>query len=164
MRKQPARRAGTHDAPTRRKKAEVADSKRRGKDAVEEDLDEVLDDDALDDDALSDDEEDDLLDDDDDDSESTSGRSATRTTTKKRGGGQTKVATEERRGNIFARLGRFVREIIAELRKVIWSTRRELLTYTTVVLLFVAVMMTIVAFADYGFAKLVLWTFGNGKK
>ncbi len=38
-----------------------------------------------------------------------------------------------RGGGIFGRLARFVREIVAELQKVIWPTRKELLTYTTVV-------------------------------
>jgi preprotein translocase subunit SecE len=32
----------------------------------------------------------------------------------------------------FGRIGDFVREVIAELRKVIWPTRKELLTYTGV--------------------------------
>ena len=44
-----------------------------------------------------------------------------------------------------ARFVRFIREVVAELRKVIWPTRKELLTYTTVVVVFVAIMMTIVA-------------------
>ena len=49
---------------------------------------------------------------------------------------------------IFGRIGRFVREVVAELRKVIWPTRKELLTYTAVVVVFVAVMMTIVGCAS----------------
>ena len=56
---------------------------------------------------------------------------------------------------------RFFREVVAELRKVIWPTRKELLTYTAVVVVFVTVMLTIVAVLDYGFAKGVLWVFGN---
>ena len=54
----------------------------------------------------------------------------------------------------------FVREIVAELRKVIWPTRRELRTYTIVALVFVAVMVTIVVSLDYGFTKLVFAVFG----
>jgi len=38
---------------------------------------------------------------------------------------------------LFARLGTFYRQVIAELRKVIWPTRRELITYTWVVIVFV---------------------------
>jgi preprotein translocase subunit SecE len=63
--------------------------------------------------------------------------------------------------NIFVRLINFVREVVAELRKVIWPTRKELTTYTVVVVVFVIVMLTIVGGLDYLFAKGVLWAFGN---
>ena len=43
----------------------------------------------------------------------------------------------------------------------IWPTRRELITYTTVVIVFVAVVATIVAVFDLIFAKGVLAVFGN---
>ncbi len=55
---------------------------------------------------------------------------------------------------------RFTREVIAELRKVLRPSRKELLTYTAVVIVFVVVMVSIVAGLDFGFAKLVLWLFG----
>ena len=54
----------------------------------------------------------------------------------------------------------FVRQVTAELRKVIWPTRRELRTYTIVALVFVLVMVVIVTSLDYGFTKLVFWAFG----
>ena len=54
----------------------------------------------------------------------------------------------------------FVRQIIAELRKVIWPTRRELSTYTTVAMVFIVVMIAIVTSLDYGFTKLVIALFG----
>jgi preprotein translocase subunit SecE len=54
----------------------------------------------------------------------------------------------------------FVRQVIAELRKVIWPTRRELRTYTVVALVFVLVMVVIVTSLDYGFTKLVFAAFG----
>ncbi|MGW4893292.1 preprotein translocase subunit SecE [Kitasatospora sp. NPDC004240] len=60
----------------------------------------------------------------------------------------------------FARLGLFYRQIIAELRKVVWPTRSELVNYTTVVVVFVVVVMALVAGLDYGFSKLSLWIFG----
>ena len=65
---------------------------------------------------------------------------------------------EGRRGG---RIGGFFREVVSELRKVIWPTRKELLTYTAVVIVFVTVMTTIVAVLDYGFGKAILATFGN---
>jgi preprotein translocase subunit SecE len=54
----------------------------------------------------------------------------------------------------------FVRQVIAELRKVIWPTRKELVTYTTVALTFVLVMVLIVTVLDYGFTKLVFAVLG----
>ena len=54
----------------------------------------------------------------------------------------------------------FFRQSVAELRKVIWPTRRELSTYTTVALAFIVVMVAIVTSLDYGFTKLVIALFG----
>ena len=61
---------------------------------------------------------------------------------------QPKPAVRSGRGPV-ARIGRFLREVIAELGKVIWPTRKELITYTAVVIVFVSIM-----------AKLVIWVFG----
>jgi preprotein translocase subunit SecE len=55
---------------------------------------------------------------------------------------------------------RFVRECVAELRKVLWPSRNELVTYSAVVIIFVVVMVAVVAGLDVGFAKLVLAVFG----
>ena len=60
------------------------------------------------------------------------------------------------------RVGGFFREVVSELRKVIWPTRRELLTYTSVVLVFVLVMTLIVSLFDFAFGQAVLKVFGNG--
>jgi preprotein translocase SecE subunit len=57
-------------------------------------------------------------------------------------------------------ISRFFREIVAELRKVIWPSRQELITYTIVVVVFVVIMVSIVAGLDVGFAKIVLLAFG----
>ena len=54
----------------------------------------------------------------------------------------------------------FFRQIVAELRKVIWPTQRELVTYTTVAMVFIVVMIAIVTSLDYGFTKLVIALFG----
>jgi preprotein translocase subunit SecE len=55
---------------------------------------------------------------------------------------------------------RFVRESVSEMRKVLWPSRSELVTYAIVVIVFVVVMIAIVAGLDVGFAKLVLDLFG----
>lgn len=75
--------------------------------------------------------------------------------------GKTDKPETSRRGGPISRLTRFVREVIAELRKVIWPTRKELLTYTVVVVFFVAVMLTIIGLLDFGFARAMLWVFGS---
>ncbi|MEV6928232.1 preprotein translocase subunit SecE [Dactylosporangium sp. NPDC051485] len=76
--------------------------------------------------------------------------------------GQKVKVKEGGSNNIFVRLINFIREVVAELRKVIWPTRKELSTYTVVVVVFVIIMLAIVGGLDFGFAKLVLWSFGNG--
>ncbi|AUS79145.1 preprotein translocase subunit SecE [Actinoalloteichus sp. AHMU CJ021] len=58
------------------------------------------------------------------------------------------------------RIGRFLREVVAELRKVIWPTRRQMVTYTLVVLVFVSFVVTLVAGLDIAFSQGVLWLFG----
>jgi preprotein translocase subunit SecE len=65
---------------------------------------------------------------------------------------------------IFGRFARFFREIVAELRKVIWPTRKELLTYTAVVVVFVTIMLTLVGGLDYAFARMMILIFGGGSK
>ena len=70
-------------------------------------------------------------------------------------------ARRQPRPNLFARILRFVREVIAELRKVVTPTRNELFTYATVVVVFLIIMMAYVGALDYGIGRLVLWAFGG---
>jgi preprotein translocase subunit SecE len=62
--------------------------------------------------------------------------------------------------SLWARFTLFMRQIVAELRKVIWPTRKELITYTWVVIVFVAVFTAMVAAFDFVFTRLVLQLFG----
>jgi preprotein translocase subunit SecE len=64
------------------------------------------------------------------------------------------------KGGVFSRLALFIRQIVVELRKVIWPTRKELIAYTTVVIVFVLVMAGIIAGLDYVFTRGVLFVFG----
>ena len=48
----------------------------------------------------------------------------------------------------------FYRQVVAELRKVVWPTREQLVTYFFVVLVFVVVMMSFIALLDLGLGKL----------
>ncbi|MFI6083213.1 preprotein translocase subunit SecE [Streptomyces sp. NPDC051217] len=60
----------------------------------------------------------------------------------------------------LGRLALFYRQIVAELRKVVWPTRNQLTTYTTVVIVFVVVMIGLVTVMDYGFQRVVKYVFG----
>ena len=50
---------------------------------------------------------------------------------------------------------RFFGDIIAELKKVVWLTRREILYLTTLVLIVAVTMGLILGVIDYGFTRLV---------
>lgn len=84
-------------------------------------------------------------------------RGSTAATPERGGAGQPKRAG---RPGLFARASLFYRQVVAELRKVIWPTRHELVTYTTVVIVFVLIVMAFVALLDLGFGRLVLAVFG----
>jgi len=54
----------------------------------------------------------------------------------------------------------FLRQVVAELRKVIWPTRDQLTTYFIVVLAFVLVLIAIVSVLDYAFNSFMFKVFG----
>lgn len=53
----------------------------------------------------------------------------------------------------------FYRQVVAELRKVVWPTRPQVVNYFFVVLVFVLIMMAIVAGLDYGLNRLMFRIF-----
>ena len=61
---------------------------------------------------------------------------------------------------LFARVGLFYRQIVSELAKVVWPTRKQLSTYTAVVLVFVTFVIAVVSIFDLVITKLVFWVFG----
>ena len=73
---------------------------------------------------------------------------------------RTEAAAPRTPGGRGGKPTRFVRESISELRKVLWPSRHELVTYSIVVIVFVVIMVSIVAGLDIGFARLVLLLFG----
>jgi preprotein translocase subunit SecE len=68
--------------------------------------------------------------------------------------------TKAGRPGFGARIALFFRQVVAELRKVNWPTRKELTTYTLVVLAFSAVFAAIVLGLDLGFGRLMFLVFG----
>ncbi|WP_395657180.1 preprotein translocase subunit SecE [Nocardioides sp.] len=55
----------------------------------------------------------------------------------------------------------FYRQVIAELRKVVYPTQEQLVTYFIVVMVFVVAMMAFVSALDLGFGKLVFKVFAG---
>jgi preprotein translocase subunit SecE len=84
----------------------------------------------------------------------------------KRQGGEAPAAPERRRPAPppahRERTGskQFIREVRAELKKVAWPSRPEVVTSTIVVLVAVIFMTTLIFGFDYAFAKGVLFLFG----
>ncbi|MBM3731327.1 MAG: preprotein translocase subunit SecE [Actinobacteria bacterium] len=69
------------------------------------------------------------------------------------------VSTEEPKG-IFGRISLFYRQIISELAKVVWPTRKQLTTYTAVVLVFVGFVILVVSIFDLILTRITFWIFG----
>jgi preprotein translocase subunit SecE len=140
----------------------VAERNRRGRDEddveeFEDAYDEDLENDDLDEDEDLDEDDEDLDDEDEEDSKP-SRRSGSSTALRARSTSKPKADASP---GIFGRLVRRFRETVAELQKVIWPTRKELLTYTTVVVVFVAIVMAYVSGLDLGFNRLMVLLFGN---
>ena len=55
----------------------------------------------------------------------------------------------------------FYRQVVAELRKVVYPTQEQLVTYFLVVMVFVIFMMALVAGLDLAFGKLTFAVFGG---
>jgi preprotein translocase subunit SecE len=95
------------------------------------------------------------------DSDSDSVTETASKTTSKNGSGTKKTAKKrEPRPNPFVFVWNFLKQVVAELRKVIWPNRKQMISYTTVVLVFLVFMVALIGGVDLGFAKLVGLVFG----
>ena len=78
--------------------------------------------------------------------------------------GKTKRAkkknTSDGTRNPFLFVFNYLKQVVAELRKVIWPNRKQMISYTSVVLAFLVFMVALIAAVDLGLAKLVLLVFG----
>ena len=68
--------------------------------------------------------------------------------------------TDQESLGFFGRISLFYRQIVSELRKVVWPTRNQLTTYTAVVLVFVCFVIAVVSVFDLILTKVVFWVFG----
>ncbi len=66
----------------------------------------------------------------------------------------------DRSANPIVFVYNYLKQVVAEMRKVIWPNRKQMLTYTSVVLVFLAFMVALVGLADFGLTKLVMLVFG----
>ena len=86
--------------------------------------------------------------------------------TKNGGGTEKKTAKKSADGpgkggrNPFIYVWTFLKQVVAELRKVIWPNRKQMVNYTLVVLVFLAFMVALIGLVDLGLAKLVMLVFG----
>jgi preprotein translocase subunit SecE len=82
----------------------------------------------------------------------------------KNGGGTAKKTAKKSADrpsrNPFAFVWTFLQQVVAELRKVIWPNRKQMINYTAVVLVFLAFMVALIGLVDLGLAKLVMLVFG----
>lgn len=62
--------------------------------------------------------------------------------------------------NVFERIITFVKQVVAELKKVHYPSREELWMYFLVVIVFVAAMMTFTGVVDFAFGELSQLVFG----
>jgi preprotein translocase subunit SecE len=53
----------------------------------------------------------------------------------------------------------FYRQVVAELRKVVWPTQEQLVTYFLVTMVFVVFFMALISLLDLGFGKLAFEIF-----
>ena len=70
-------------------------------------------------------------------------------------------AKTKERASLFARILRFLREVWGELKKVVWPTRKQMVTYTAVVLVFLVFMIVLVYGLDFAFNEVVSLVFGK---
>jgi preprotein translocase subunit SecE len=73
---------------------------------------------------------------------------------------KTAKATEGRR-NPFAFVFNYLKQVVAELRKVIWPNRKQMVSYTSVVLVFLIFMVALIGVVDLGFAAVVRGVFAG---
>jgi preprotein translocase subunit SecE len=77
-------------------------------------------------------------------------------------GSRNERGSERRDADKRTSLPTFYRQVVAELRKVVWPTQEQLVTYFLVVMVFVLFMIAVVSLLDLAFGKLVFWVFSGG--
>ena len=63
-------------------------------------------------------------------------------------------------GQGFLGVGRFIKQVVGEIRKVVTPTVREWIGWCVASGIFVLLLMALVTGMDFGLGKLTLWIFG----
>jgi preprotein translocase subunit SecE len=96
--------------------------------------------------------------------ETDSGETTAEKDAAKNGSGKTKKAKNAAGGpsrNPIMFVITYLKQVVAELRKVIWPNRKQMVSYTSVVLVFLAFMVALISGVDLGLARLVSLVFGT---
>lgn len=58
---------------------------------------------------------------------------------------------------VFARISKYFKETKAEMKKVSWPNKEQLMHNTLIILVFIAIITIILSVLDVGFAKVFQW-------
>lgn len=59
--------------------------------------------------------------------------------------------------NFFGKIAKFFKDIVAELKKVVWPTRKQLVNNTAIVIVCILIVGVVIWVLDYLFAGAALW-------
>jgi len=79
---------------------------------------------------------------------------------KQRMAAQRKKASDRKKGEkkgIWKTITQFLKDVQIEMKKVIWPSREEVMNYTIVVLITVAVVSTFILVMDFGLQHVLTW-------
>ena len=75
-----------------------------------------------------------------------------------------KSEKKEKKNGVFSRIGKFFREIRAELKKISWPTFAEVVKNTIITLVVVAIIGAFIAVVDIGLDKLRTWAISQARE
>ena len=68
---------------------------------------------------------------------------------------------KEKKPNIFLRIVKYFKDIVAELKRVVWPGRKDLITLTGAVIVFVILIAIVIGALDAGFSQLLKLAIGG---
>ena len=66
-------------------------------------------------------------------------------------------------GRVFGKIGKFFKEVVAEVKKLSWPSKKELINYCLAVICFCALMALIIGILDFVFGRAFTFLAGLGK-